>query len=545
MNAGRGCGVLKNPKHEAFSLLAHGAVVEAYHPLSSVGGAACDTQGAFSDLLLPCFHSRWLEPAFLHPFEAASNACSLRWEVLQDLSHAGSAFVAPMRFISSSTEYPSCISQGSHPNKQKPFNFAVRFEDCIDVLIGCEDSWNLTRYSIHHDALSNWHAKPWSKRRIAPATRQKPPLDVQPLDGANGFFIPRVDLFFSDVFKLFRESLSMGDSVFRQFITSRFQSSPLNFPSSHELNEYQCDSSVCLAPLSFQAVLSRLSDASMNHDHVYFMQIGNPAHVKTNKQDENSAQDTAMLNAFEQGHANILPQSPSSSHTDGSSRHVDSPRGSSSDSEIQPPSLSAGRQDVIMFHLHEPPIRAFLDWTGYEQMMVEIAHHYSTARPNVVDAYEIHSPLHDLPVETIPIIVHLLPDIAIGQNARLVLFDMEFHGHQIEAHFRLGPVTQRFVLPTPEWVDRNGILTLANVDQYCQREQGRCLVYHNGNRWPDYDFEKRQTTHGDHIRVSVPPSERFRCATRQVIGLKMVFLIWIFCTLLHIQRPMRGIHPVY
>ena len=154
--------------------------------------------------------------------------------------------------------------------------FVLWGEDCIDVLIGCEDSWNLTRYSIHHDALSNWHAKPWSKRRIAPATRQKPPLDVQPLDGANGFFIPRVDLFFSDVFKLFRESLSMGDSVSRQFITSRFQSSPLNFPSSHELNEYQCDSSVCLAPLSFQAVLSRLSDASMNHDHVYFMQIGKP-----------------------------------------------------------------------------------------------------------------------------------------------------------------------------------------------------------------------------------------------------------------------------
>lgn len=163
VSAGRGCGVQTNPKHEATGLLAQGVVVEAYHPLSSTGGAACDTQGAFSDLLLPGLHSIWTEPAFLHPFRAASNACSLRWEVLRDLSHDDPALVAPKRFISTCTGYPSCISQGPHSKRQKSLVPSVRFEDRIDVLMGCDDSWNLTRISVQQDALSNWPLKPWSK----------------------------------------------------------------------------------------------------------------------------------------------------------------------------------------------------------------------------------------------------------------------------------------------------------------------------------------------------------------------------------------------
>ena len=98
-----------------------------------------------------------------------------------------------------------------------------------------------------------------------------------------------------------------------------------------------------------------------------------------------------------------------------------------------------------------------------------------------------------------------------------MLFDLELHGHKVEPHFRLGPITRRFVLPVPPRVDRKGILILANVDKYCHAEGGRCLVYSNGIRWPDYDLDFRLFAHGDAIRIVIPPSDRIECPTDQVV----------------------------
>lgn len=33
----------------------------------------------------------------------------------------------------------------------------------------------------------------------------------------------------------------------------------------------------------------------------------------------------------------------------------------------------------------------------------------------------------------------------MGQLAKLVLFDVEIHGHRSELHFHIGPATRRFV----------------------------------------------------------------------------------------------------
>jgi hypothetical protein len=53
----------------------------------------------------------------------------------------------------------------------------------------------------------------------------------------------------------------------------------------------------------------------------------------------------------------------------------------------------------------------------------------------------------------------------------------------------------------------------ANVDRYCRSEDGRCIVFINSRRWPDYDVDKKAIAHGDYIRIAVPPSDRFACPT--------------------------------
>jgi len=189
----------------------------------------------------------------------------------------------------------------------------------------------------------------------------------------------------------------------------------------------------------------------------------------------------------------------------------------SSNSEIQPPSPDENRQEVILYHLQDAPIRTFLEWTDYDRMIQEIGFHFSVNPASVIDAYEVNTPLRGISDDAVPIIVHLFPDIAVGQVAKLVLIDLELHGHRVESHFRAGPVTRRFVMAVPEWSDRNSVLMLANVDLYCHLEGDRCLVWLDNFRWPDYDLTPRRIAHGDYIRIAIPPTERFDCPTVQMI----------------------------
>eukprot|EP00435_Cladocopium_sp_Y103_P056468 s2453_g19.t1 len=276
------------------------------------------------------------------------------------------------------------------------------------------------------------------------------------------------------------------------------------------------------APLSHEAVLSSQDWSHEHGDHVFAMQLSNgpfPSQAKNTPHDD---QQSVMMSAFARGHADPDFAGPVYEENDDLAEsdlgHDDSQSVATTGSGVHPPSSDAARQDVVMFHLRDDPLRAFLDWSGYRQMIREIAFHFSTNPANVVDAYEINTQIGGLPPDSVPIIVHLFPDIAVGQAARLTLFDVELHGHRSEASFKLGPTTTRSVLVTPESCTRDDILTLSNVDQYCRREGGRCLVWHNSRPWRDYDGESRRIDHGDHFRLAIPPTERFQCPTSQTVS---------------------------
>ena len=170
-----------------------------------------------------------------------------------------------------------------------------------------------------------------------------------------------------------------------------------------------------------------------------------------------------------------------------------------------------------MYHLNDPPIRTQLDWSDFDTMISDISQHFETDVANVVDAYEVLTPLPDIPLTAVPIIVHLLPDLPLGQSAKLVLVDIEFHPHPCETTFQIGPDIQRFVAPTPEWCDRQMLLTLTNVDRYRALERDRCFVWHGTSSWLDTDVRKRQLSNGDYLRIALPPSERVACPTVEIV----------------------------
>lgn len=181
---------------------------------------------------------------------------------------------------------------------------------------------------------------------------------------------------------------------------------------------------------------------------------------------------------------------------------------------------SEGLQEgVMLYHMQDQPIFARVTWNNYEDMMTEIAHHFALARNALIDAYEVvfHPP--DLEPDVTPIIVHAVHDFPLHIGGRLVLLDIEYHAHRVEAHFQSGPSVTRQVLRLARHVNRNELLACANVEQYCRAEGGRCLVFINSRRWPDYDVDRKNIAHGDYVKISVPPSERFTCPTELITDL--------------------------
>ena len=265
------------------------------------------------------------------------------------------------------------------------------------------------------------------------------------------------------------------------------------------------------APLSQVAVLSR--DEEIDVEASSFVQTIQSKHDIYNGNEAN------LMDAIASGQTGTAHIPTANQEGDTSISDSASEEGPSSvaSSGIHPPSSANERQEVIMFHIHDPPLRAFLDWSSYDNMINEIAGHYATIVENVVDAYEINADLKGIPPDAVPIIVHLFPDTAVAHTAKLVLFDVELHAHNSEPGFRLGPKTQRFVLPVPEWIDRASVLTLANSDVYCQMEGDRCFVWHGNQRWQDTDLHARRIAHGDYFRVALPPTERFTCTTQQIV----------------------------
>ena len=453
----------------------HGAKQEAVHALSSnayqlsfwPSGAASVEENA----LFPCLsHSIQSDPLHIDPFKACTMAFCLQWEVLKDLFNSS---IEMPDIILRARSTNDGISQSSDSVDSKKLR--VRFQEHIDVYLGLDESLEMYSLRVNQSSLSQWADKPWSRVRTSPATSRScsPNWQKDVHDFAQHFLFGTREIFESPY--------------------------GFSFPSQ--------------APLSAQAVLSRVGFELV--DEISFMQ----GHARTFKQSPHTEQQEALLDGVE-GRATLADvdnsdESSLSDHDRRSSSPEEAP--SSESSGVQPPSSVGGRQEVIMFHLDDPPIRAFLDWSDYFRMITEIAHHFATEPANVVDAYEINTEVKGLPPDAVPIIVHLFPDIAVGQMSKLVLIDLEIHAHRTEPSFRIGPVTQRFVQPIPHLCDRHDALEALNVDRYCQQERDRCFVWHDSVWWSVEDLQPKLISHGDHVRVAVPPSERYECATSQLI----------------------------
>ena len=355
----------------------------------------------------------------------------------------------------------------------------VQFDAKVLLHIGLDDEIEMATVMLHHNDLQGWQEKPWTRK----------PKKIRKHGGKD----------------------EPGEGHGASPLTT---SHPSNIPHKHDNLEFlEHESDMC--PIQQHNRLARYhSDASV------LVQIAKPALVVF-KNEPVDRQNADMVHAFQEGYV-YQGDSDMDSQGDGNSPQESegySPSDGPQSPAPQTPSSDNDRQDVMLYHLQDHPIRALITWSNYEDMMTEIAYHFALVRNALVDAYEVVIPPPDLEPEITPIIVHVVNDIPQHLGGRLVLLDIEYHGHRIETHFQSGPTISRQVLPLSRHVNRNELLASAKVERYCRAENGRCLVFINSRRWPDYDVDRKTIAHGDYIKISVPPSERFTCPTEVITEL--------------------------
>ena len=486
--------LIQSRQHDAIDPEEMSKLVEAYGLLVPASGcAACQFYLDFDYVRLAYQHSVRFEPGFCDPFQAQLKAFCLRSQILVDHWHSGlydqGQGCLPVRNLR------SLVPKSRTPRK-------LSFDPIISLCLCSSDADEFIHCRIRHDQLKSWKSKPWTLRTNTSKITCDSRLACQPL-------------------VMLLPAWVHTDSILFSSTLSNIVWTPDNRKSS-----WQAHSQVS-APLSSLAVSSfpRETDPECDFeglplvDLVSFMQSNVPtASCKNDPHEEGRA---TLLAAFTHGNGiGDLPAEPVADPPDSDrsgSSDVQGVQTTSSDSTNSDVVL---RQDVLLFHLDDEPIRAMLHWSDYEAMMTEIAHHFAVERPALIDAYEVASLLPNLDAGVVPIVVHLAHDIPPQYLARLVLVDWEYHGHRVEDHHQLGPSVDRSVSLVPAQVTRDGLLRAAEVDRYCNMEGDRCMVYHNGRYWLDTDVQDRVVAHADYVRIVLPPSESFACPTVSIVHMR-------------------------
>ena len=506
--------------HDASDLYRALEMVEAYDCWESSGCAASHS-GAFDRYaLLSYCHSACGEPKFTNSFQAVDKALKMCFSVMCDQwSHR----IKSLRWPDGNSEVPmpvGCLSSlaptSVHPKirRSQPIG-PVTFDPTVII---CPDDSAQREVQVHVDQIHSWPGKTWKLTKPTKSHALPYPCKVsgicQLLDSLYSVTHQKNKLPSLISIQVSQEPLSTTAVLIRDampFSSDVCSKGDIPFslrPALQDLTN--------ILPLACQQV-DTPSEELQEGDWTSLMQrIGPSPHVY--KQSPFPEDGDHVLEGVAQGHADpVPPDNPEISDaadSDGYSASV-----ATESSHVAPPSSTGGRQEAILYHLADPPLRVFLDWADYDTMIREIAYHFGRDHAEVLDAYEVQPYPSDTPEGATPIIVHLFDDVAVGQPAKLALLDVELHGHSFEVNYAIGPTTTRTVVRLPERCVRQAVLLAANVDLYCRQEADTCFVWHGHTRWADDDHQIRLIPHGAYFRVAVPPTSRFICSTVDAVAL--------------------------
>lgn len=189
----------------------------------------------------------------------------------------------------------------------------------------------------------------------------------------------------------------------------------------------------------------------------------------------------------------------------------DSPVSTATDSDLEvhtpsSPQSFAGRlwRSVQVFDMRSNHARGRVQVEPPEATFAEVRRLLGYIYHEIAEIFDISPPPQDLDsVHVRPLLLVRHDDLYFGDDRRAVLVDVELHGDQSDSIVE----TDRYTIFLPSALHRTFLLRIAGVRHYCEMQSQRCLVWYKGRIIPFQYMGLIHISHGDYLRIAVPPFE--------------------------------------
>ena len=159
---------------------------------------------------------------------------------------------------------------------------------------------------------------------------------------------------------------------------------------------------------------------------------------------------------------------------------------------------------VLLFAADFQPQPMRVDWNDYEAMHNDAAHVMEIPRHQLYYLHHVRTAPQDLADAGVEALIgHRHHDLLQGSTLQLILMDVEFHSALPD----IQPEVVRRVVKLPKNIGRLTILNRLGLGEYCRRTQQNCILWHNDNMISGHTARPLFVSHGDYIRIAVPPGE--------------------------------------
>eukprot|EP00435_Cladocopium_sp_Y103_P012460 s1027_g3.t1 len=192
--------------------------------------------------------------------------------------------------------------------------------------------------------------------------------------------------------------------------------------------------------------------------------------------------------------------------------------------DVSDSSLHSNDKGVLIYGLHAPERHCFVTWTTYMSILDGIVHGLHLRKTDV-------RCFHHLSVQPLglhssgerAVILQMTADIDPGSPEKLILVDIEVHFHPSPSGLVVPTATSRRVMKVNPHLHREQILLLLDLSDYCQLQRQRCLLHKNNQLWDHRDRTVHDISHGDYVRVQVPPPDDQSLDTEVAISIAREF----------------------
>eukprot|EP00435_Cladocopium_sp_Y103_P061146 s257_g22.t1 len=194
------------------------------------------------------------------------------------------------------------------------------------------------------------------------------------------------------------------------------------------------------------------------------------------------------------------------------------------DDDASPSSLHSTDKGVLVYGLHVPERHCFVTWTTYMAILDGIVHGLHLRKATVRCFHHLSvSPVGLHSAGERAVILQQTDDIAPGSPEKRILVDTEVHFHPLPSGLVVPTAATRRVMKVNPHLHREQMLLLLDLSDYCQLQRQRCLLHKNNQLWDHRDRTVHEISHGDYVRVQVPPPDDHSLDTEVAIGIAREF----------------------